>query len=54
MQEYGPAFGMESIAERKAREAKMREDYEKKMRDIEDKKGLKVSRINAKINIISF
>eukprot|EP00092_Neocalanus_flemingeri_P032693 GFUD01035558.1.p1 GENE.GFUD01035558.1~~GFUD01035558.1.p1 ORF type:complete len:147 (+),score=41.62 GFUD01035558.1:111-551(+) len=37
--EYGPAPGMESLAERRAREAKMKEEYDRKMREIEEKKN---------------
>eukprot|EP00091_Calanus_sinicus_P016435 TRINITY_DN3578_c0_g1_i3.p1 TRINITY_DN3578_c0_g1~~TRINITY_DN3578_c0_g1_i3.p1 ORF type:complete len:140 (-),score=30.25 TRINITY_DN3578_c0_g1_i3:82-501(-) len=37
--EYGPAPGMESLAERKAREAKTKEEYERKLREIEEKRN---------------
>merc|ERR1712128_7186 len=35
--EYGPAPGMESLAERKLREAKMKEEYARKFRELEEK-----------------
>ena len=36
---------MESLAERKAREAKMKEDYERKMREIDEKRNAGVSHL---------
>jgi len=37
--EYGPGPGMESLAERKAREARMKEEYERKLREIDEKRN---------------
>ena len=45
---------MESLAERKAREAKMKEDYERKMREIEEKKNEKVNEVKTKYNKKNF
>ena len=36
---------MESLAERKAREAKMKEDYERKLREIDEKRNAGVSHL---------
>ena len=54
VQEYGPAPGMESIAERRAREAKMKEEYDRKMREIEEKKNAKVDEFKIKSIDMSF
>ena len=55
MQEYGPAPGMESLAERKAREAKMKEEYERKLREIDEKRNAGVRHLQYGLGcILSF
>ena len=43
--EYGPAPGMESLDERRARMASEKEERERKLKEIEEKKNSKVGAI---------
>ena len=42
IQEYGPPPGMESLAERRAREAREKAERERKLKEIEAKRNSKV------------
>ena len=53
-QEYGPLPGMESLDERRLRLAREQEEREKKLKEIEQKKNSKVSRLTTRDNKSSF